>query len=162
MKLSVDIRNEVGSRRYQNLTRLFCRRIFKLLLKEPKFRFLRTHREIVFSVILVSGAKSQKLNYKHRGLNRATNVLSFPLFSNTHGIRKTRQNFINLGDVVIAPAVVKSEARAYSTSFYSQFFWVLTHGILHTLGLDHERSRKERVRMEFLERRLRRMILGAR
>ncbi|MBI2054798.1 MAG: rRNA maturation RNase YbeY [Candidatus Sungbacteria bacterium] len=162
MKFSVDIVNEVGNRRCQNLTRLFCRKIFTALLKEPKFKFLKNYREIGISVILASNAKSRKLNYKHRGLDRATNVLSFPLFSNTRGIKKARQNLINLGDIVIAPAAVKSEAASSNMSFYSQFFWVLSHGILHTLGLDHERSRKERERVEFIEKRLRRKVLRAR
>lgn len=161
MKLRVIIRNETKDRRGENLTRLFCRKIFRALAGEPEFRHLKKRSIVEFSVALVANRKSQRLNHTYRGVNRPTNVLSFALFAGVKDLKHSDHGVINLGDVVMAPAVIRAEAKAALTTFYSQFFWVLSHGILHILGFDHERSRAERLRMELLERQLQKRLRGS-
>lgn len=64
-----------------------------------------------------------------------------------------------LGDIAIAPAVARRNARRLGRSFGSEMRILMLHGALHLLGYDHERDNGE---MEQLERRLRRQLgLGA-
>ena len=121
------------------------------LAAKREFTFLKDKEEISASVVLVDGELSRKLNKRFRAKDRATNVLSFPVFDSLQSIKKAKQASLELGDVVIAPAIVRREARAAGRPFYAQFCWMLAHGILHILGFDHERTRGERRIMEKLE-----------
>jgi len=91
---------------------------------------------------LVTDARVQALNRRHRGMNRATDVLSFPA-----GERDV------LGDIVIATGVARRQARDAGHTLAVELRVLALHGLLHLLGYDHERDDG---RMARLERRLRR------
>ena len=76
----------------------------------------------------------KELNKKYRRKNRETDVLSFP------GEKE--------GEVIICPSVVKKNAKNFGSSFKSELVRILIHGILHLLGYDHEKSKKEAIKME--------------
>jgi probable rRNA maturation factor len=96
-------------------------------------------REI--SVSLVGAARSRALNAHYRGLDHATNVLSFP--APPAGPRSTGL----LGDLVICPAVLRAEARAQHKRARAHWAHLVVHGVLHLAGYDHERADAAR-RME--------------
>ncbi len=79
------------------------------------------------SLAFVNKAEIKKLNKKFRNKNRETDVLSFELDNGY------------LGEVVICPEVVKTEKEQIK---------VFIHGILHLLGYEHEKSKKESELME--------------
>lgn len=60
-----------------------------------------------------------------------------------------------LGDIAIAPAVARSNARRFGRSFNTELRILILHGALHLVGYDHETDRGE---MDRLERRLRRRL----
>jgi len=59
-----------------------------------------------------------------------------------------------VGELVIAPAVVKKEARNYGAGFRDQLRWMVAHGILHLSGRHHESSKKAKVSFERTEEKL--------
>ena len=83
------------------------------------------------------------LNAQYRGLENATNVLSFPA-----GISVEEVEF--LGDIVICSKVVKLESDLYGRGFADRYVHMLIHGLLHLLGYDHMEE-GARTRMEQLE-----------
>ena len=86
------------------------------------------------TIIFVSNVRSQELNSRYRKKNAPTNVLSFP----------------EEREIVIAPAVVRKEAK---TSGFTYKYWMtrlIVHGIVHLEGYNH-RTRKERHAMEMIE-----------
>jgi probable rRNA maturation factor len=79
------------------------------------------------SIRLVNGAGSQALNKQWRGLDRPTNVLSFP--AEVPGF---------LGDIVLCVPVIESEAREQQKSSQAHWAHLVVHGVLHLRGHDHE------------------------
>jgi probable rRNA maturation factor len=106
------------------------------------------------SVAIVSDAHVQRLNRKYRGVDRATDVLSFPNPQpptpdpRTARLRGARC----LGDIVIARGVARRQAREAGHSETTEWRVLALHGLLHLMGYDHERDRG---RMRRIERRLR-------
>ena len=100
------------------------------------------------AVALVCDAKMRALNKQYRGVDRPTDVLSFPADAPPPGGAR-RVRF--LGDVVIATGVARRHARSIGVPVETEMRRLALHGLLHVLGYDHERDDG---RMERLERRL--------
>ncbi|MBI3627726.1 MAG: rRNA maturation RNase YbeY [Candidatus Sungbacteria bacterium] len=130
-----------------------ARSIFRELAHEPEFHFLHKKKKILISISLVKNSEIQQLNKTYRRIKKPTNVLSFAEYKDQKAIASSPST-IDLGDMVIAPAVVKTDAEKFKNSFYQQFFWTTLHGILHTLGYDHERGARGKKQMEALENRI--------
>ena len=85
------------------------------------------------SVVLVGLQRMQQLNKRHRGKDKATNVLAFP------GGKEA------LGEIVLCPSVIRKDALEYKISFHKALSWMFVHGLLHLLGYDHESLKDERI-----------------
>ena len=103
------------------------------------------------TVAFVCDAKMRALNKRYRGLDRPTDVLSFPADALLPGVPR-RSRF--LGDVVIATGVAKRQARAVGLPVETEMRRLALHGLLHLLGYDHEQDGGQ---MDRLERRLLRL-----
>ena len=105
-------------------------------------------------VSVVGPAESRKLNARFRGRDKPTNVLSFPaaeLPSSAGGIEPRP-----LGDLVICPQVLRTEAREQKKSLRAHWAHLVVHGSLHLIGYDHEQeadaNRMERREIAVLRR----------
>ena len=103
------------------------------------------------TVRIVEPEESRQLNAGYRGKDRATNVLSFP-FSMPEGLPEGALETI-LGDLVICAAVVNHEASEQDKTSEAHWAHMLTHGVLHLLGHDHQ-SEQDASEMESLECRI--------
>ena len=77
------------------------------------------------------------LNRRYRGVNRATDVLSFPGERRARTVTATGRF---LGDIVIARGVARRQARAARHTEAIELRVLALHGLLHLLGYDHERD----------------------
>jgi probable rRNA maturation factor len=102
------------------------------------------------SVAIVSDDRIRALNRQYRGLDVATDVLSFSVEASD--LEPLTPNPC-LGDIVIARGVARRQARRARHSEGVELRVLALHGLLHLLGYDHERDRGE---MQRTERRLRR------
>lgn len=100
------------------------------------------------ALALVGDAKMRALNRQYRGIDRPTDVLSFPAGANA-SLRGGGRPW--LGDVVIATGVARRQARARGCPEEVEHRRLALHGLLHLLGYDHA---SDDGRMERLERRL--------
>ena len=91
------------------------------------------------SILLVNDRKICQLNRRYRNKNQPTNVLSFP-FAEGADQSLASLPVKELGDIVISVDTTLRESIEYGQSLYDRFAWLLTHGMLHLLGYDHERS----------------------
>lgn len=89
------------------------------------------------AVECVSSAEMQRLNYAWRGKNKPTDVLSFPQPT----IPENRERF--WGDVVIAPSIVRAEAKRRHINREEEMGRMTVHGVLHLLGFDHATENEE-------------------
>jgi probable rRNA maturation factor len=109
------------------------------------------HLEI--SVLFVNDAGMRRLNHLYRGIDRTTDVLSFPLNNPTRtplNLKGVRVGLL-LGDIVISLPQAKRQAQEYRTAFNRELARLLIHGLLHLLGYDHEKSSYRAAKMRRLE-----------
>jgi probable rRNA maturation factor len=111
----------------------------------------RTARGSV-SIAILPDAKVKALNQRYRGVNNATDVLSFP--SQPGAREKGPLPLVpHLGDIAIARGVAARQARDMGHPVATELRVLALHGLLHLLGYDHE---ADRGRMARAEARLRR------
>jgi len=111
----------------------------------------------------VSEEEMRKINKVWRGKNKPTDVLSFSDMSVPQGrlardfnlqksvkvkkITKKENKFFfeegNLMQIIICPAYAKKQEKKLKYSQKQELAMLMSHGILHVLGYDHERSKKE-------------------
>lgn len=115
------------------------------------------------SVMLVGSARMRRLNRDYRGIDRTTDVLSFPMNELGGGLAAYRKaclreslegRELHLGDVVIDPARAAEQAALYGHTLRAEIRRLLAHGILHLLGYDHEQGGAEAARMRRMETKL--------
>ncbi len=94
------------------------------------------------SVTFTDNESIHKLNSKFRGVDRATDVLSFPLFDFDGSCEEPPvDEMMNmLGDIVISLERAKEQAEEYGHSFEREVAFLTAHSMLHLLGYDHELS----------------------
>jgi probable rRNA maturation factor len=95
------------------------------------------------SLALVSELEIKNLNRVYRHKNKVTDVLSFNIDSAAI-----------LGEVVICLSVAKSQAEANKKSLSAELKLLTTHGILHLLGFDHEKSDAEYQKQEQMQNKI--------
>ncbi len=102
------------------------------------------------AVVLTDDSTVRALNRRWRGLDRATNVLSFPV---NHAAGEPPL----LGDIVLAYQTIAREARAQGKPFAHHLAHLAVHGYLHLVGYDHEDD-KDAEQMEAAERKILRLL----
>ena len=100
------------------------------------------------SLVMVSDRKMRALNLKFRGVDRATDVLSFPMAAEKQSTELSSVAEQYLGDVVIATGVAERQARNAGHRLGYEHRRLALHGLLHLLGYDHERDNGEMARLE--------------
>ena len=104
---------------------------------------------LLITVTFTTPENIRKINKEYRNIDKATDVLSFPMFE-----RDEIQNMIKkqefehedmLGDLVISVEKVKEQAEEYGHSFKRELSYMLVHGFYHLMGYDHikEEDKKE-------------------
>ena len=92
------------------------------------------------SITLVDEQVITELNLEHLGKTGPTDVLSFPIEDAFPGAPPRSDAGgppVDLGDVVIAPSVVRANGAHDGTSFDDGMALMVVHGLLHLLGWDH-------------------------
>ncbi|HXO88137.1 MAG TPA: rRNA maturation RNase YbeY [Candidatus Acidoferrales bacterium] len=119
-------------------------------------RALRLPAESV-SVCLVTDSEIARWNRDYRGKPGPTDVLSFPAGDENGSGPKPGKNSpsLYLGDIAIAPAVARRNARRFSRTFGQEMRILILHGMLHLMGYDHETDTGQ---MDRREQRLRRSL----
>ena len=96
------------------------------------------------TIAFVSDKTIRQLNRQFRGVDKATDVLSFPA-----------EDEANLGDVAISVDTAAVQAKETGLTFDEEVAQLILHGLLHLSGYDHETDNGE---MNRLELRLRRKL----
>ena len=126
-------------------------RVDRRRLRKRAARLLRElgRPKAELSIALVDDAAMAELNARYRGVEGATDVLSFSLLEGAHAERRGEL----LGDVVVSLDTAAVQARRGRRSLDDEVLRLLIHGTLHLLGHDHERSDDAR-KMRAEERRV--------
>ena len=103
---------------------------------------------------LVSEGQIRELNARERGVDRVTDVLSFPSMDGVKGVpirKKERVDCVDpetdtvfLGSIVICEKRAREQAEEYGHPFERELWYLAVHGLLHCLGYDHETEEEKR------------------
>ncbi|WP_332237814.1 rRNA maturation RNase YbeY [Sporolactobacillus sp. KGMB 08714] len=139
MTMTIDIHDEtgeVGAELQQWVIRLI----------DHAAEILNLEGEIECSLTFVRNPMIQEINRTYRGIDRATDVISFALEEMEEGevpILPEEGEPRVLGDIVVSIDKAREQAEAYDHSFERELGFLIIHGLLHLLGYDHTTKAEE-------------------
>jgi len=105
--------------------------------------------KLIMTITFTTPEEIRKINKKYRKIDKATDVLSFPMFERKELEEKiAKQDFEHedvLGDILISIPKVQEQAIEYEHSFKRELAYMVVHGFYHLMGYDHikEEDKKE-------------------
>lgn len=129
---------------------------------EAALDYLGCPYEAEVNLLLTGNEEIRELNRDFRDMDRATDVLSFPMTDyavpGEFSFLEEREDCFNpetgelsLGDIVISKEKVLSQAEEFGHSPKREFAFLITHSVLHLTGYDHMEE-EERLLMEGIQR----------
>ena len=119
--------------------------------------------ELEVNLLLVSEEEMQRINLEQRGIDKPTDVLSFPMLTYDNPgefdlleIENEMTNFhpetgeALLGDIVLCAPKVKEQAAIYGHSEEREYAFLILHSMLHLFGYDHKEKEEAKL-MEALQ-----------
>ena len=109
---------------------------------------------LYISITLTNPEEIEKINKQYRNIDKATDVLSFPMFEKEDLERFLKENSKNtdvntqvdiLGDIVISIPKVYEQAEEYGHSFERELAYMVVHGFYHLMGYDHIEEEDKKV-----------------
>lgn len=112
------------------------------------------------SLVFVDNDEIREINNENRGIDRATDVLSFPIldypkdkvYKEVYKEEKFDETFLDgddlvIGDIVLSLEKALEQSKEYNHSFEREASYLVVHSVLHLLGYDHmEEEEKKRMR----------------
>lgn len=132
-----------------------------VLVAEAALKYIGCPYEAELNVLLTGDEEIRKMNREFRGIDKATDVLSFPTadflqpgdFSHVEeqaGRFDPDSGEFLLGDIVISKERVRAQAEEYGHSVRRELAFLVAHSVLHLCGYDHMEE-EERLQMERLQ-----------
>ena len=109
--------------------------IDKVISEALRYEGVNDNTEV--SVTIVDNEEIRKINNKFRNIDRATDVLSFPLIDFDNESLPDDGSKIYLGDIIISIERAKEQAKEYGHSIDREIGFLTAHSMLHLLGYDH-------------------------
>ena len=110
---------------------------------EASLKYENCDFDAELSVTIVDNEEIREINNEHRGIDKATDVLSFPMleFDEEGNAIECEYDFsddtVILGDIVISAERAKEQAEELGHSFIREMAFLTVHSMLHLLGYDH-------------------------
>ncbi|AWD32975.1 Endoribonuclease YbeY [Candidatus Fokinia solitaria] len=91
------------------------------------------HHQLRLAIVLCGTRKMHALNKTYRNLDKSTNILSF-----SQVIKNDENSDEIVGDIYICYKSIEEEIHELNMTFLHRFTQLVVHGILHTIGYDHD------------------------
>lgn len=121
------------------------KKVLEQCFKEEKIE----NSKLYVTITLTDEENIKKINKEYRNIDKATDVLSFPMFEKDELVQKIKEKSFEhedvLGDIVISIPKVEEQAKEYGHSFERELSYMVVHGFYHLMGYDHikEEDKKE-------------------
>lgn len=108
--------------------------------------FVKTDVTLAVELLFVGGEEIRRLNRELRGIDKVTDVLSFPaldgvkgeaIFADEHPYEIDEEGNLLLGSIAICCERAKEQAEEYGHSYNRELHYLIVHGVMHCLGYDH-------------------------
>ncbi len=125
--------------------------LIKFVIKEALFN-MGILPDCEVSVTLTDDEKIRVINREHRNIDSATDVLSFPQYTQNELDEFTVKDEIVLGDIVISAQRARAQASEYGHSYTREIAFLVVHSLLHLIGYDHMSEKEEKEMFTLQER----------
>ena len=141
-KLKVYIDNRQKTVKIPSGMRLLVRRCCSAALTSENFE-----GSAEVNVTFVGDAQIKELNLQYRKIDKATDVLSFPMGSDGKYDKNPDSDAYVLGDIVISLETAFEQAKSYGHTIQREVAFLTVHSMLHLLGYDHVDGGEQAIRM---------------
>ena len=97
--------------------------------------------KLMITITLTDAENIRRINNQYRNIDKATDVLSFPMFERDELENKIENRLFEhedvLGDIIISIPKVEEQAKEYGHSFERELSYMIVHGFYHLMGYDH-------------------------
>lgn len=105
--------------------------------------------KLYITITFTTPQNIKKINKKYRNIDKATDVLSFPMFEKDELETKIKnKDYVCedvLGDIIISIEKVQEQAEEYGHSFERELSYMIVHGFYHLMGYDHIKEEDKKV-----------------
>ena len=134
MKIKLEINNKVSCHFDEKKLKLVIEKTIGQSYLSPMFRV------VTVSIGLISLDEIQKINCQYRDNDYPTDILSFANYQNKKEIVAEKKSDIFLGELLICCEDIKKYSKKNNIIFEKELYRVVSHGILHLLGLTHSKE----------------------
>jgi len=143
MSHKVIVSNEQSKEPYLRETRnLLC-----YVIREALY-ILGAEYSSEISVTLTDDENIRVINLKHRNIDKATDILSFPQYTPEEIDTFDKNDEVVLGDIVISAERARAQSLEYGHSYTRELAFLAVHSVLHLIGYDHMSDEEERAMCE--------------
>lgn len=105
--------------------------------------------DLIIGLTFTGDEEIRTINNEYRGIDRATDVLSFPLYERDDEIELLEGELAPFGDIVLSVPHAQAQAAEYGHSVEREVCYLIVHGLMHLAGYDHiEADDKAEMRAE--------------
>ncbi len=108
--------------------------------------FVKSDVRLAFEIVFVDEEEIRDLNRETRGLDKVTDVLSYPALDGIKGQSLSKKDHpydldeegnLCVGSIAVCIKRAKEQAEEYGHSYSRELHYLIVHGVLHCLGYDH-------------------------
>ena len=147
MDLIIDFSSDLQNEKYDMFidTLYESNHLENYIKKVLEIEEIESDRPLYLSLLLTNNENIQVINREYRAKDTPTDVISFAY----HEPEDFNVGpYDPLGDIIISLERVEEQSSEYNHSFEREFYYVLTHGILHILGYDHIEEEDKKIMRE--------------
>lgn len=105
--------------------------------------------KLYITITFTTPQNIKEINKQYRNIDKATDVLSFPMFEKDELETKIKnKDYVCedvLGDIIISIEKVQEQAEEYGHSFERELSYMIVHGFYHLMGYDHIKEEDKKV-----------------
>lgn len=103
------------------------------------------NKNLYVNIVLTTAEQIKNINKEHRGIDKETDVLSFPMFEANEIENINPETEDVLGDVVISLEQIKKQAKEYGHTLERELAYMLVHSFYHLMGYDHMKEEDKKI-----------------
>lgn len=106
-------------------------------IEDKSCLFEQKYKKISFDILYCDSKKTHEINKEYREKDYPADIITFAIFADSED-KLILDGEINLGEIIIALDKVEEESNKKGTTFDHELSFLISHGIMHLLGFDHQ------------------------
>lgn len=94
---------------------------------------------VSFDIVFVNNEEIHRINKEYRHKDSPTDVITFAMFADSpEEERYIFDGEISLGEIIVSLDKIEEQSKENNVSFFDELYYLVSHGVLHLLGFDHQ------------------------